>query len=347
MSISIIVADDQALIRDHICKFVSEIDDEFEVVASFEDGSDVIEFLKYNKADIILTDVLMCGVSGIDVAKFVYEQKINTHVVIISAYRDFEYARSALSYGVKQYLLKPTSTKELRKVLESIKSEIVKNPTEQNMISEISKIISVLDFDVSDDVVDRVIGEIMSYGGSLDKFRADVMQVFQLFDTRLTALGLDTSLVRKIKSEYINAAWHFSDDALKEWVSGNIRTLFSFVSNSKTDKNTEIIKRATDYINNHYSENISITDVADFVYLNEDYFGKLFRKKLDKSFSDYLTEVRMKEAERLLRMDKFKIYQIGEKVGYKSSNYFIKAFKTYTGFTPKEYLRNFGVENEQ
>ena len=76
MSISIIVADDQALIRDHICKFVSEIDDEFDVVGSFEDGSDVIEFLKFNKVDIILTDVLMCGVSGIDVAKFVYEQKI-------------------------------------------------------------------------------------------------------------------------------------------------------------------------------------------------------------------------------------------------------------------------------
>ncbi len=347
MSISIIVADDQALIREHICKFVSEIDDEFEVVGSFEDGSDVIEFLKFNKADIILTDVLMCGVSGIDVAKFVYEQKINTHVVIISAYRDFEYARSALSYGVKQYLLKPTSTKELRKVLENIKSEIVKKPVGHNMISEISRIISELDFDVSEDVIQKVIGEIMSDSGPLDKFRADIMQIFQLFDARFTALKLDTSLVRKIKSEYINTAWHFSDDALKEWVSGNIKALFSFVSNSKTDKNTEIIKRAIDYINTHYSENISITDVADYVYLNEDYFGKLFRRKLDKSFSDYLTQVRMKEAERLLRTGKFKIYQVGERVGYKSSNYFIKAFKTHTGFTPKEYLRNFGVENEQ
>lgn len=347
MSISIIVADDQALIRDHICKFVSEIDDEFNVVGSFEDGSDVIEFLKYNKVDIILTDVLMCGVSGIDVAKFVYEQKINTHVVIISAYRDFEYARSALSYGVKQYLLKPTSTKELRKVLESIKAEIAKNPVEHNMMNEVSKIISELDSDISEDVIQSVVSQIILYSGSPDKFRADIMQIFQLFDTRFTALELDTSLVRKIKSEYINTAWHFSDEAIKDWTSSNIKSLFAFVKNSKTDKNTEIIQRATDYIKSHYSENISITDVADYVYLNEDYFGKLFRKKLDKSFSDYLTELRMEEAERLLRTGKYKIYQVGERVGYKSSNYFIKTFKTYTGFTPKEYLRNFGVENEQ
>ncbi len=255
MSYSVIVADDQDLIREHLCKFVSDMES-FEVVASFEDGSDVIEYLANNRVDIILTDVLMYQVTGIEVAKYVYENKLKTHVVIISAHKDFEYARSSIVYGVRDYLTKPTSPKELRKTLERLKTELDSEKSAGELVSTKS-------------------------------FGAD------------------------------------------------------------TDKNASVVQKALDYIAEHYSENISITDVARHVYLNDDYFGRLIKKSLNMSFSDYLMSIRMKEAKRLLKDGRFKIYQVGEKVGYKSTNYFIKVFKNYTGYTPKDYCRNIEVGHEE
>jgi len=346
MSLTVIVADDQAIIREHICKFVQETDPIFEIAGSFEDGRDVIEFLKENTVDIIFTDVLMCEITGIDVAEYVYTNKLKTHVVIISAYRDFEFARSAISYGVKDYLIKPTSTKELRKVLEALKEEILADRQTIDPFVDIERIISACDAETLALNEGKILDMLMEESVSYENYRTHVLQILQLLDKKFAKWDLDTALIKKIKSEYINTVWNYSKDSLKEWTASNIKKLFGLLRNEDEDKGIAIVRRATEYIKEHYMENISITDVASHVYLNEDYFGRLLKRNLNMSFSDYLTSVRMEEAMRLLRTGKHKIYQIGEKVGYNSSNYFIKSFKAYTGYTPGEYCQKFGVDNE-
>lgn len=348
MSIKVIVADDQLIIREHICKFVREADDEFEIVGSFEDGSDVIDFLRTNTADIALLDVIMCEVSGIDVAKFIYENNIKTHVIIISAYRDFDSARSAISYGVKDYLVKPTSTNELRNVLGRIKKEILRNEDGQSSLDEVTEFISKADASELETHAEAIVESIIAMQNeNTNRFRANVLTLLQLIDSKFTQLDIETSFVKNVKAEYINAVWNYTDKSLIEWLKSKLKAIFSLVDSTKADKNELIISKALKFINEHYMENIYITDVANHVYLNEDYFGKLFKRNLNISFSDYITRVRIEKAIKLLETGKYKIYQIGEKVGYKSSNYFITAFKTYTGFTPKEYCQKFGVDNEQ
>lgn len=347
MSLRVIVADDQQIIREHICKFVTETDSVFEIAGSFEDGRDVIDYLKDNHVDIILTDVLMCEVSGIDVAKYVYENKLSTHVVIISAYRDFEYARSALSYGVKDYLIKPTSTKELRKVLEGLKDEMMDVKKEVPAFSLLEECIMSGDITSLADKSEEIIQSILSVNPKSENYRTYILEILQLLDKRFSQLDIDTSAIKKIKSEYINTVWNYNDESIRKWAEDKTRKIFVSLNEKDDDKNAAVVRKATEFIKEHYMENISITDVASRVYLNEDYFGKLLKKNLNKSFSDYITEIRMEEAIRLLRTGKYKIYQIGEKVGYKSSNYFIKSFKSYTGYTPGDYCQKFGVDNEE
>lgn len=87
----------------------------------FSDGGEVIDFINKNPVDVIITDVRMHNVSGIDIAKYVSENSMGIEVVIVSAYKSFEYAKQAMEYGVKNYLVKPTSPDELENVLKKIK----------------------------------------------------------------------------------------------------------------------------------------------------------------------------------------------------------------------------------
>lgn len=89
----------------------------------FEDGEEVIEFLQENEADIIITDIRMPNTDGLELAKYVQEHMPKCSVVIETGYEDFQYARNALRYQVKDYLTKPINESELLKSIKNILAE--------------------------------------------------------------------------------------------------------------------------------------------------------------------------------------------------------------------------------
>ena len=117
----IVIVDDKKVIVESFAKFVEKEIEGFSVVGCFRDGGEVIDFINKNPVDVIITDVRMHNVSGIDIAKYVSENNMGIEVVIVSAYKSFEYAKQAMEYGVKNYLVKPTSPDELENVLKKIK----------------------------------------------------------------------------------------------------------------------------------------------------------------------------------------------------------------------------------
>ncbi len=113
---SIVIADDEYISREGLAKFVSGLG--YNVLATFKDGSNLIEFLKNNKADIIITDIRMNDVDGLEVAKYVYENHLKTKVIIMSGYKIFDYAKKAIEYNAVEYLLKPVRMDDISNLLE-------------------------------------------------------------------------------------------------------------------------------------------------------------------------------------------------------------------------------------
>ena len=97
------------------------------------------------------------------------------------------------------------------------------------------------------------------------------------------------------------------------------------------------IIKALVYIQNHYQESLSLKAVADHVYLNIWYFSDLFKREVGKSFTDYVTELRINHAKELLKDRNKKLYQIAYEVGINEPAYFSQLFKKVTGQSPKEY----------
>lgn len=128
----LIIADDETKIRQGLSRYFPWNSIGFEVFAEAKNGQQVINYLKNGSADVILCDIKMPIVSGIEVAEYVYVNKINVVVVFISAYRDFEYAKSAIEFGVKNYILKPTNYDEIKEIFSKIKFELDKEKSIAN-----------------------------------------------------------------------------------------------------------------------------------------------------------------------------------------------------------------------
>lgn len=120
----LIIADDEKRIRQGLKNIVDWESLGFEVSEMFSDGQDVIEYLDYMVPDVILTDIKMNHVSGLEVAKYVFEHQISCKVVLVSGYQEFELALQGIKYGAEDYLLKPTDVDRLEETFRKIKKEL-------------------------------------------------------------------------------------------------------------------------------------------------------------------------------------------------------------------------------
>ena len=98
------------------------------------------------------------------------------------------------------------------------------------------------------------------------------------------------------------------------------------------------IGRAKESIGRRYVEpGLSLQEICDDVFLSVSQFSVLFKEATGKTFVEYLTDVRIKQAKRLLRTTSLKTYEIAEAVGYRDPRYFTYVFKRITGQTSSEY----------
>ena len=106
---------------------------------------------------------------------------------------------------------------------------------------------------------------------------------------------------------------------------------------SKTNSHQDTIAKVEEYIQLHYSENITLNDIAKEVYLSPAYLSSLITSETGKSFIDMLNEKRISSAIKLLADKNIRISEIACSVGFNEPQYFTLTFKKYTGHTPRNY----------
>lgn len=120
----LILADDEPAIREGMRDLMEWDKLGFEIVSVFQDGEDVIEYLKNYTVDVIITDIKMPVCTGMDIAKYVYDNRLHTRIIFISGYQEIDLAMAAIKYNVCQYILKPVDMEELTEQLAAIKKDL-------------------------------------------------------------------------------------------------------------------------------------------------------------------------------------------------------------------------------
>ncbi len=110
--------------------------------------------------------------------------------------------------------------------------------------------------------------------------------------------------------------------------------------------NNFIVRSAVKYIEQHYAEKLTLTEVADKIFVSQWYLSKLLNGYLGTSFSDLLNQTRINRAKQLLADPSLKIHEISELLGFTDITHFSKTFKKYEQVSPNEY-RNTAPSRER
>lgn len=120
----VLLADDETEVRDRLVKNLMKMDIPLEVVGAAGDGQEALDIALDKKPDIVITDIAMPVFNGLELIRRMQEAGLQTKNIVISGYDEFDYARTAISLGVTDYLLKPFLPSEMKEVLEKIVREL-------------------------------------------------------------------------------------------------------------------------------------------------------------------------------------------------------------------------------
>lgn len=125
-----------------------------------------------------------------------------------------------------------------------------------------------------------------------------------------------------------------------------ISELSLIIQNQRKNYIDGIVPTILEYLNNNYNREISLNDAAKLVNLSYHYLSKIFKDETGKSFTDYLTELRIEKSMKLLVDQSLSIKEICQQIGYNDPNYYTKTFKKITGMTPTEYRSSINMRGD-
>ena len=162
-----------------------------------------------------------------------------------------------------------------------------------------------------------------------------IIDLITVFYINITENQKDIAhLIYELKIKLYNAK---SLDELFNVLSNGVISIFNDYFSSNVDRKTKMIQTVKQYIDENYQNPLKLQDVADFMHFNSSYFSIIFKQQVGSTFSDYLLNVRINAAKKLLRSTDLNILDIAKHIGYSDSKNFSKLFNRVVGVKPSEY----------
>ena len=135
----ILLVDDEILVRDAIRENIDWKAMDCELVGDCDNGKAAAEFVQTHPVDIVLTDILMPYMDGMELSRFLHDNYPDIVIVIFSGFGEFEYAKKAIQYGVSEYMLKPVTAMELRNVIGKMKEKVDQQRKEKEKLERLTQ----------------------------------------------------------------------------------------------------------------------------------------------------------------------------------------------------------------
>lgn len=342
--LKIIIADDEPFFIDGLRILIDWEKYGYEIIGVAYNGEKALEKIISLNPDVVLTDLRMPGIEGLElVRRCRKELRLKTKFVVISGYDDFAYAQKAMMYGVNHYILKPVDEEALISALSEIKSELAKQvEAPENKYSDFAIADELINAITSNDVtaitaeIEKLIGEVSRADLPPGHIRAFTNTLFLEIMKTVHSLGGDASKFIDKHLEAATDAFARTDD-IAQLLNEFCRDCAQFIADLRQRQAKGLMVKIERYVKDNYHENINLKKISEVFYISPVYLGQLFSKHFNMYFHDYLTKIRLDEAEKLLRTTDLKVYEVAEKVGFQNVDYFIKKFKKRVNCTPLHY----------
>jgi len=407
----VFLVDDEIVIREGIRNSFPWTDTEYQLVGEAPDGEIALPMIRDTRPDILITDIRMPFMDGLELCRVIRRQMPWIGIVILSGYDEFEYARQAIQLGVKEYLLKPITAQELKQVLDKVneglrmerldreRSERLRARMESGNLFVKEKLLSTLySEDAAESDAAHVIDQLRGMGVVLTASRYVVIDAaFEPCGKGLEALmelaessggiahatgsrtGGRVLVLGDSDGDAEERAYAFAASAVTELERNGCSKIRVGIGETvdAPDKILQSMKgarhirhvlgdqegekalvvgvrdfpeageggsahaitaRAKLYMAQNFTDsNLMLQDVARAVGMSVSRFSTVFAQESGKTFTEYLTGLRLSKARELLVETDRRSSQIALDAGYNDAHYFSYLFKKNLGITPGEY----------
>lgn len=357
----------------------------WELVYNAKNGMDALDYIKNNPLELVLSDIKMPVMNGIQMAEIAKEYNPDLKFIFLSGYKDFTYAKQALQLNAIDYLEKPIQQKELVDVLFKAENLIQQKQKINRVVHKEYPIIkrhffsqlmheefrtleeeSLRAFDVS---LEDGFGVVAFISFSSEVAKQDKKTVEALCQTLETIwqgsvflpmergeifLLFPVSHVER-KAEFQEKLQELEHEvrlfSLETWQEeplfrygsifqelSQMRYSYQEALQERNSHISQLLLEIKRFIETNYSNpELSLNRIADHFNINNCYLTSVFKDTFGINLYDYIIQVRMEQAESLLRKTDLKSYQIAEQIGYNNAQYFSISFKKHFGDTATAY----------
>ncbi|MFV0400938.1 MAG: AraC family transcriptional regulator [Oscillospiraceae bacterium] len=188
-----------------------------------------------------------------------------------------------------------------------------------------------------------LLNELLGYiffasGGNFQLIKSRVYELLVLISRAAVNGGADPDDTLAWNNHYLLQIQNIHDiESLCFWLTKVMNRFSDSVLRLEEVRHVDVLHKAIQYMRTHYTEKITLEDVANLVYLSPSYFSKIFKAEMGCNFNTYLNRLRIEKSKVLLRRDNARLVDVAAMVGFEDQSYFTKVFKRITGISPNRY----------
>ena len=312
----------------------------FAITEEAENGEQALERLNQEPVDVIITDIRMPKIDGIELLKIAKKRQLCKCVILLSEYSDFSYAKEGLVYGAFDYILKPVDEEKISQVMARVSRFLDDEKRELVLIKAEDMLFSAI---MNNDKNIKEIGQRLVRQISENEFmekREKIVFIKSLLE-QLYYEELDKHneimQYEPIKDMcFLDYVMEDRYSLLTDYFVYIIEEIEYKVHRFDIETENQTINQIKEYILINVENDISLKKIADEFFINSKYLSTLFKKCTGKSYVEYVTNIKVARALFLFETTQLKNYEIAQKLGYDDAEYFSKIVKKVTGFTPNE-----------
>ncbi len=352
MSYHVLIVDDDLAIRYlyGILKCWNECG--FQLAAEAKNGREALALLEKEHFDLLITDIRMPGIDGLELLEEIRARELEIFVILASSYSDFEYARRGLRLGAIDFIVKPITEEKLKEVLlraatfidevnrreASRKAAREKEQDTMRLYQPIEKVKQLYKAILHEDANNLKENYVLPFISHIEK-------LFDRDDEKINRLLYNavSEIWERLCTDYqwlpVICPFNLSEQTAESFPD-TVMMLKRISDRFELKKKDGLLNTVCTLVFENAQQNITLEQAADYLRMNRDYLGKVFKKKTGMTFGVYVRKLKMEYAKELLRSGKYRSYEVSGMLGYSTTDYFTKLFREETGMTPSQYKRS-------
>ncbi len=339
-----LIADDDVFVRKCMIQMLPWQELEFSQVLEAENGAVALKITLEEKPDLIITDVKMPMLNGLELVEKLRDSVVDICVIVLSEHSDFAFVQNALKLGVQDYILKPITRERLTEICDKIRqcmAELEKKRYYTSLKADHGGIQKLV-HDMLESADAQSCASTFEYMALHQIFIEDLKHFGMMFLYELFEQTREVTY-QKAEVERLRRTAMASYAELKKvtdviWFVNQQCERCAALCAKKAPQTVNYVEQISDYIEKNYDDpDLSVATISEWLHLSPVYTGALYKQHQGKSIIASIHEVRMRHAQQLLQDGSNNVASVSKRVGYMTPDYFSRLFSTTFGMSPSQY----------